>query len=216
MRIRVDNIGAAAFSRAVPNLDVVATHGTIQGTVEVFDNAPCRGDAVAIDVKFGPNPALKGVPARLERLQRVSDTWSYTGAYSPCSPLATAGEHAADTDSAGPTLRAASTGAAGLVLAFNRQTTATAPPALREAVAHDTQRVTGVRLADAALGDATDALANQLGDAATKVAGATTGGIVKQSLHSQPAPNGTAQPENSLTKGAKGIGHGIKRLFGKK
>jgi hypothetical protein len=216
MRIRVDNIGAAAFTRAVPNLEVVATHGTIQGTVEVFDNAPCRGDAMAIEVKFGPNPALKGAPSRLERLQRVSDTWSYTGAYSPCSPLAPAADKPSDTDSAGPpTMRAATTGATGMVLAFNRQATATAPPAIRAAVADDTQRVTGLKLADAALGSTTDALANQLGDAATKVAGAKTGAIVKQSLHSS-APAGATQPENPLAKGAKGIGHGIKVLFGGK
>jgi len=214
VRIRVDNIGAAAFTRAVPNLDVVATQGTIQGTLEVFDNAPCRGDAFATGVKFGPNPALKGVPTRLERMRRVSETWNYTGAYSPCNPLAPATE--SDTDAAGRTMRAATGGATGLVLAFNRQATATAPPAIRAAVARDTQRVTGLTVADAALSDTTDALANQLGNAATRLVGARTGGVVKQSLQSRPGSEAEPSPESPLTKGAKGIGHGIKRLFGKK
>lgn len=214
VRIRVDNIGAAAFTRAVPNLDVVATQGTIQGTIEVSDDAPCRGDAFATGVKFGPNPTLKGVPARLERMQRVSDTWNYTGNYSPCNPLAPAG--ASDTESAGRTMRAATSGAAGLVLAFNRQATATAPPALRDAVARDTERVTGLSVADAVLGDANNALANAAGNAAARFVGARTGGVVKQSLQSKPGAEAQPSTENSLTKGAKGIGHGIKRLFGKK
>ena len=214
VRIRVDNIGAAAFTRAVPNLDVVATQGTIQGTLEVSDNAPCRGDAFATGVKFGPNPTLKGTPAHLERMRRVSDSWNYTGSYSPCNPLAPARQ--TDTDSAGRTMRAATSGAAGLVLAFNRQATATAPPAIRAAVARDTQRVTGLRVADAALGDTTDALANELGNAATHLVGARTGGVVKQSLQSKPASDGSSSTESPLTKGAKGIGHGLKHLIGKK
>jgi hypothetical protein len=214
VRIRVDNIGAAAFTRAVPNLDVVATQGTIQGTIEVADNAPCRGDAFATNVKFGPNPMLKGAPGRLERMRRVSDTWNYTGTYSPCSSLAPAGE--SDTDTAGRTMRAATSGAAGLVLAFNHQATATAPPAIRAAVARDTQRVTGLKVADAALGDTTDAVANELGNAATRLVGARTGGVVKQSLQGSPASQPGTPTENPLTKGAKGIGHGLKRLIGKK
>jgi hypothetical protein len=214
VRIRVDNIGAAAFTHAVPNLDVVATQGTIQGTLEVSDNAPCRGDAFATGVKFGPNPTLKGLPARLERMRRVSDSWNYTGTYSPCSPLAPRGESA--TDAAGRTMRAATSGAAGLVLAFNRQATATAPLPIRAAVARDTQRVTGLKVADAALGDTADALANELGNAATRLVGARTGGVVKQSLHGSPGSEAAPSTENPLTKGAKGIGHGLKRLLGKK
>jgi hypothetical protein len=70
------------------------------------------------------------------------------------------------------------------------------------------------------IGDTADRLTNQLGDAAARLIGARAGAAVKETLRGHgTAPNGTdaspgdASSDNALAKGAKGIGHGFKKLF---
>jgi hypothetical protein len=103
-----------------------------------------------------------------------------------------------------------------MVLAFNRQATVNAPPAIRSAVARDEQKVTGAKVAHAALNDATNRVAAELGKAASKVLGPQGQAVVQQSLSAQPSKSGAAgaPADNPLAKGAKSVGRGLKRLFG--
>ncbi|HEV3057302.1 MAG TPA: hypothetical protein VGY48_03600 [Vicinamibacterales bacterium] len=226
--VQLSNIGAAAFTRTVPGLELVATRGVIHGKITLRDQLPtCESQTAMADVRFSPNPAVVVVPARYQELQR-GQNYSYSGKFEPCDQLATPPSAPGDANPAIPASNSNGadkpngvpvSGAARMVLAFNRQATVNAPPAIRSAVARDEQKVTGVRVANAALNDATNRVAAELGKAASKVLGPQGQAVVQQSLSTQPnRANGGgaagAQTDNPLAKGAKSIGRGIKRLFG--
>jgi hypothetical protein len=236
--VQLSNIGAAAFTRTVPGLELVATRGVIHGKITLRDQLPtCESQTAMVDVRFSPNPGVVVVPARYEELQR-GQNYSYSGKFEPCEQLATPAPAAPGGANPATSLKAnnangadganrangangaPATSAARMVLAFNRQATVNAPPAIRSAVARDEQKVTGARVANAALSDATNRVAAELGKAASKVLGPQGQAVVQQSLSGQPSkpgkPNGSgaAQTDNPLAKGAKSVGRGIKRLFG--
>ena len=212
LAMRLDNIGAAAFTRAVPNLEVIATHGIVRGTIALRDDAPaCASHAAMVDVRFGPNPTVVIVPERFDRLQRLYATWVYSGEYDPCESVV--GRQRGRT--ADEPRSAAAGSAAGMVLGFNRQATANAPPQVRAAVARDAQRIAGVTIADAVLDDTTDRVVRGVGAAASRIVGPKAAGAMQDSLRGT-RTSSTARPganDNPIAKGAKGIGHGLKKLF---
>jgi hypothetical protein len=215
--VQLNNIGAAAFTRTVPGLELVATRGVVHGKIVFRDHAPsCEAQAAMVDVEFGPNPSVVLVPARYNEIQQQRQNWSYSGKYDPCQGLNSPNEPVR-TD-ADPARNAARTGAAAAVLAFNRQATVTAPPALRSAIARDERRYTGESAANAALGDVSGQVTQRLGQAATKLVGPRTGAALQRSLDNTPAASAPGADQhatgNPVAKGAKSVGNGIKRLFG--
>jgi hypothetical protein len=215
--VQLNNIGAAAFTRTVPGLELVATRGVVHGKIVFRDHAPsCESQAAMVDVEFGPNPNVVLVPARYSEIQQQRQNWSYTGKYDPCEGLNSPDEPApAD---ANPARNAARTGATAAVLAFNRQATTTAPPALRSAILRDERKYVGESAANAALGDVSGQVTQRLGQAASKLVGPRTGAALQRSLAGEPTASsaGTDQhpTTNPVAKGAKSVGNGIKKLFG--
>jgi hypothetical protein len=221
--VQLNNIGAAAFTRTVPGLELVATRGVVHGKIVFRDHAPsCESQAAMVDVEFGPNPNVVLVPARYSEIQQQRQHWSYSGKYDPCEGL-DAPDQPAPADAnpakkpAGP-LNASRTGAAAAVLAFNRQATTTAPPALRSAILRDERKYTGESAADAAIGDVSSQVTQHLGQAASKLVGPRTGAVLQRSLAGEPAASQAGANQhatgNPVAKGAKSVGNGIKRLFG--
>jgi hypothetical protein len=211
LHVRLTNIGAAAFTRTLPGLELVATRGVVQGNIVFRDHEPtCKAAATMVDVQYAPNPNVVFVPARYEAI-RQQQNWSHTGEYDPCRGLI----------AAAPALpvpkNASRTGVAGAVLAFTRQSTETAPPAIRAAAVRDEQRIAGESITYAALAETSNRIAQSAGRVATKLAGPRIGGALQQSMSSDPnagASTGGQQATNPLAKGAKSVGHGLKRLFG--
>ena len=217
--VQLSNIGAAAFTRTVPGLELIATHGVVHGKIVFRDHTPsCESQAEMEDVQFGPNPNVRLVPARYNEIQQQRQNWSYSGKYDPCEGLNPPKELAPPDAKPDPARNAARTGAAAAVLAFNRQATTTAPPALRSAIARDERKYVGESAADAAIGDASSRVTERLGQAASKLVGPRTGAVLQRSLSGQStttAPGGDQHASsNPVAKGAKSVGHGIKRLFG--
>jgi hypothetical protein len=215
--VQLNNIGAAAFTRTVPGLELVATRGVVHGKIVFRDHAPsCESQAAMVDVEFGPNPNVVLVPARYSEIQQQRQHWSYSGKYDPCEGLDAPNE-AAPADS-NPARSATRTGAAAAVLAFNRQATTTAPPALRSAILRDERKYTGESAADAAIGDVSNQVTQRLGQAASKLVGPRTGAALQQSFAgtstASPASTNQHETSNPVAKGAKSVGHGIKKLFG--
>ena len=211
--MQLNNIGAAAFTRTVPGLELVATRGVVHGKIVFRDHAPsCESQAAMEDVQFGPNPSVVLVPARYGEIQQQRQNWSYSGKYDPCEGLNPPNELApAD---ANPARNAARTGAAAAVLAFNRQATTTAPPALRSAIARDERKYVGESAADAAIGDASSRVTQRLGQAASKLVGPRTGAALQRSLGDSSTTGSTGADQhaasNPVAKGAKSVGHGTK------
>jgi len=215
--VQLNNIGAAAFTRTVPGLELVATRGVVHGKIVFRDHAPsCESQAAMVDVEFGPNPNVVLVPARYGEIQQQRKNWSYSGKYDPCEGLDSPNERVATDPN--PARTAARTGAAAAVLAFNRQATVTAPPALRSAIARDERKYSGESAVDAAMGDVSGRVTQRLGQAAAKLVGPRTGAVLQRSLGNTSTAGSTSanQPatSNPVAKGAKSLGHGIKRFFG--
>ena len=216
--VQLNNIGAAAFTRTVPGLELVATRGVVHGKIVFRDHAPsCESQAAMVDVEFGPNPNVVLVPARYRDIQQQRQNWSYSGKYDPCEGLNAPNDPASPAD-ANPARSAAHAGATAAVLAFNRQATLTAPPALRSAIARDERKYVGESAADAVLGDASNQVTQRLGQAASKLVGPRTGAALQRSLGDSSTTSSAGADQhpasNPVAKGAKSVGHGIKRLFG--
>jgi hypothetical protein len=215
--VAMHNVGAAAFARVVPTR-IMATSGTINGGVRFRDvHPPCQDIDIAMqNVRFAPNPAL--LPkSDVEQYQRALEHQIVNKRFEICSAIGPRPRPAFPADPSAP--QDARGGAAVLAASFNEQGTAESSPAVRQAVALDSQRLTGNRVANAAISDVTNRVAQQVGQSVAQRLGAQSGQLVQQSINGATAPtqsssSGRGGADNSLTKGVKSVGSGFKRLFG--
>lgn len=219
MGIFLENVGAGAFARAIPDsTGIVATSGSLRGSIDVDvgrDHYDCRSNVEMNDVRLAPNPRVIVVKSEFDRVQRDLAAWKTSGRFDACRPFEQE-----------PSARATTSRASILVAAFNTQATVSAPPSARAVAFRDQQTLTGAVVANAALNDAVDRLGGEAAQRATTLLGPRTGSLVQQALISHTAgrsnSNGQASPapgqsdgDNPLAKGAKSIGHGFKKLFGR-
>ncbi len=224
LTIALHNIGAAAFTRTVPNARFVAKEGTLNGRLRLVDHRPiCDDSQLAMEnVKFVPNRAAIWTKSEFDEMQRMLEPRSVTRRYEACKPFNEAPP--ASQPQAGPDLQppagqpqfASSRGIVALAAAFNEQANEDAPPTVRRAVALENRRITGRSLADAAIADTSDRAAQQVGQIFTEKFGPQTGQAVQQMM-SGSAKGADGKPDSSpVAKGAGKVGHGIKKFFGGK
>ncbi len=189
VKVYLENLGMGAYARTVSTTSLMPVRGTLRGTVDVERTAgrvSCRSTLIADQVEFAPNPRI--VLARAEYDRLVYDLRGYraSGAFDPCE---TDGQDSNQT-------------ASGLLAALNWQTTATAPPSVRLSAARDEQNF-GRTVAASVAADITSQLAREAGRRAGALIGETTGTALEE------------QSGNALSKGARSVGRGFKRLFGR-
>lgn len=207
--VDLGNIGAAAFVRSMPPTRITATAGSVNGRVTVRSHGTpqCESALQMERVEFAPNPQLVRSRDEYDLLHRQLQGRATTRPYDGCE--AGAAHTQPHTATEAGTTRYASR-VAGFTAAFNEQANADAPPEVRAAVARDSQALTG-RAANAVLNDMTSKLTNDL---AGKIGG-QTGALLQQAAGTRPSGvKNEAADDNAVTRGAKSIGGGIKRLFG--
>jgi hypothetical protein len=196
-----------AYATMVPATRVMPSRGNVHGRVRLVNlpsktPAPCVSDLRATDVRYEPNPRLVTRPIEFNTLKQQATTFSASGPFDICLP-------ARPPDPNAPAdMRYQRVTSASILASFNEQTTAGAPPALRQAVVQDTRAITD-SLADAAVQDLTSGLVDRSSAELSKVLGPQSGAALQQALK----PNGSTA-ESPVTKGVKSVGRGIKRLFG--
>lgn len=206
LTFRLVNVGAATFGRfAAPDATLVPKAGRVDGEIVMARSGPtlekCRIAVRLRDVEYAPNPrspfALAGGPAFAAQVQqvRVSDVVARD-----CSVIGNDHREA----------RASQT----LQTLVTTGALETAPPVVRGAAGYDQAAVVDGRVPTPAelRTQVTRQLTLDLGQA---IAG-DRGAAVMQALTtpSAAAPAGGSQGGNVVTRGVKGIGRGIKRLFG--
>jgi hypothetical protein len=217
--IAMHNIGAAALARVVPT-HIMATAGTINGGVRVRDHHPVCEDVEMTmqNVRFSPNPAL--VPAKdFQQYRIVLEHQIVNKVFEICSVIAPRGGNPVPTGdlSAPKETRGVAT---TLTIALNEQGTAESAPIVRQAVALDSERLTGNRMANAAMADVMNRLAQQVGQSVARGLGPESGQLAQQAINGAATPTRSSasarggSSDNPLTKGVKGIGSGFKKLFG--
>jgi hypothetical protein len=209
--LALNNIGAAAFARTMPPTRIMATSGTLSGKVALRNaEPPCIAEAAMHEVRFAPNPQLVPVRAEYEELQRLLRNRVVSKPYKACEALTPEHERTLPTppnQPLDPTRRARTVNAAAFVAAFNEQANADAPPAVRAAIANDSRSLAGA-VVTAGFTDVSTELTNQ-------ITGSINNKIRRLGIEIKPAnskPGGAA--DNPVAKGVKGIGKGIRRLFG--
>jgi hypothetical protein len=213
LTVALANVGAAAYGKMVPVTTIVPTEGSINGTTKVKRRVralDCEGYFTVSNVKFGPNPAVFTDPASFEIVKRGLATVPSDGQFDICGR--TPGDGLRASADAAP--------ATGLLASFNAQATANASPAVRALVSRD-QRALAGQPVEMSLDQVTKGIADQLGGRLARslgngVAGKIAGGALSESLTGQrPAQNqADSSGSNPLAKGVKGVGSGIKKLFG--
>jgi hypothetical protein len=209
--IELNNIGAAAFVRSMPPTRVTATAGAVSGRLTVRSSGTpfCVSSLQMERVEFAPNPQLVRSRDEYDVLQRQLQGRVVTREYQGCEAAEQSQETRPPSGSDGGQKRYASR-VVGLTAAFNEQANADAPPDVRAAVARDSQALTG-RAANAILNDMTSKFTDDL---AAKVGG-ETGRLLQHAAGTRaPGAKNEAPDDNAVTRGAKNIGSGIKRLFG--
>jgi hypothetical protein len=208
-RIYLENIGTAAVGQMVPAF-LVPVAGSMTGWIDVglrdgrFD---CKCELAFTNIAYALNPQLLATVPRPAALERDLENFRANGKI--VEPCQLAG---ADTTSQHPlhVVQAAMT----------REAVKGAPPTVRRVAAIDDQRLTGKEAASEAYDAVTRELSRQLiGKAAAGFLGDQGGDAFARSLTGTDVPAGqpgATQPSgvNPVSKGIKGIGSGIKRLFG--
>ena len=189
VKVYLENLGMGAYGRTVSTTSLVPVRGTLRGTVDVertAERVSCRSTLIADEVEFAPNPRIVLARAEFDRLARDLRGYRASGPFDPCG---TGAEDPSQT-------------ASGVLASFNTQTTRTAPPSVRLTAARDEQsfgRAVGASVA----ADITGQLVREAGRRAGALIGESTGAAVEQ------------QGGNALSKGARSVGKGFKRLFGR-
>jgi hypothetical protein len=209
--VDLSNIGAAAFVRSMPPTTITATSGSLHGRLQVRSSGlpPCESALQMEKVEYAPNPQLVRSRDEYEALQRQLRGRVITRPYEPCD-VETAQDPRSQSSEGGQKRYASKV--VNFTTAFNEQANADAPPEVRAAVARDTQALTGRVAANAILNDMTSRFTNEM---AGKIGG-QTGALLQQAAGTRPsgAKKDEAADDNAVTRGAKSIGGGIKRLFG--
>ena len=216
--IAMHNIGAAAFARVVPTR-IMATAGSINSGVRVRDHHPVCEDVEMTmqNVRFSPNPAL--VTAKdFEQYRSVLEHQIVNKRFEICSVIAPQGNDPVPPDDRSDQKNTRG-GAILLTTAFNEQGTAESAPIVRQAVALDSERLTGNRVANAAIADVMNRVAQQVGQSVAQSLGPQSGLLAQHAINGAAAPtpsfaSGRSGSDNPVTKGVKRVGSGFKKLFG--
>jgi hypothetical protein len=194
--IYLENIAAGALGRMIPINTMVPSEGVLGGTVKltrVGKQTSCEGDFTARDLRLIPNTQILTDPVYAEDVRlELAKLVPYSGPMGVCDDDA----QAAPSPAAPPP---ASYGMARL----SRQATAIASPRIQALAAYDQQSLSGhtPRLTPREL-------AVSLGEQAAE--------NFAQSLGNRAGLSVPAGAGRTITKGVKGVGSGIKRLFGGK
>jgi hypothetical protein len=188
VKVYLDNLGMGAFARTVSTTSLTPVRGTLRGTVDVRrtpESIVCRSTLMADDVELVPNPRVVLVRAEYDALARDLRGYRASGEFNPCG---------AGTDD--------SQTASGVLASFNTQTTHTAPASVRFTAARDEQS-----FGRAVSAGVTQDIVNRLAQDAARRAGSLIGSITADAVEQQ---GGSA-----LTKGARNVGRGFKKLLGR-
>ena len=189
IKVYLENIGMGAYGRMVSTTSLVPVRGTVRGTLEIKSIAGalrCRSTLVVDGVEFAPNPRIVLVRSQYDQLASDLSGYRTSGPFDPC-----------DVDRHVP-----NRGATSVLASFNSQTTRTATAIVRAAAARDEQSF-GLAMADSATADITGKLAQEAARRAGSLIGGNTGKTVER------------QGGNALTDGARSVGKGVKKLFGR-
>jgi hypothetical protein len=210
--IYVENVGLAAFGRIAPQALLVPLDGTMTGNIELAmdeTHVDCRANVELRNVRLAANRTGVLAPASADALDRDASAFRANRRV-----LA-----ACEGDPRNEGFRVAH----AVQFAVTREAVADGPPTLRQAALVDDQRAKGT-LATAAVETLRNDLARRAGVSLGRVFGPQAAAAIEQSLTAptngavagvQPHDTTSAHPEgNAVTRGVKGMGSGIKRLFG--
>jgi hypothetical protein len=207
IHVALVNVGAAAMGQIMPLASIVPASGWITGTIDfkLYDDArlECNGDLNLRNVAYEPNLHSAFVRANATQVVKAVRDLKVSGrVLVPCS-----GDLNNQLYRPGYALEAAMT----------HEAVKGAPPLVRQAALFDQKRMVDLVPPQDALNSALEAgLAAGIGNAASRLVGQEAGTAIGHSLgHSLVATSGQGKPESAVTRGAKSIGHGFKRLFGK-
>jgi hypothetical protein len=189
VKVYLENVGMGAYGKTVSTTSLMPVRGTLRGTVNVTraeGRVNCRSTLIADDVEFAPNPRVVLARAQYDRLAYDLRGYRASGPFDPCG---TGAEDPSQT-------------ASGVLASFNTQTTLTAPASVRLVAARDEQNF-GRSVGSSVAADISGRLAREAGRRANALVGESTGETVQQ------------QGGNALSKGARSVGRGFKKLFGK-
>jgi hypothetical protein len=189
LKVYLDNFGMAAYGRTVSTTALIPVRGTLRGMVQVTRTSQrltCRSTLVADEVEFAPNPRIVLARADYDALARDLRGYRASGPFNPC-----------DANGGEPNQTASA-----VLASFNTQTTQTAPPTVRLAAARDAGKF-GLDVGSSVTADLANRVAREAGRRAGALVGDETGETVEQ------------QGGNALTKGARSVGRGFKKLFGR-
>jgi hypothetical protein len=189
LNVYLDNFGMAAYGRTVSTTALMPVKGSLRGTVQITrtgERVTCRSTLVADEVEFVPNPRVVLSSADYDALSRDLRGYRTSGPFNPCDGRDDEPNHTAT----------------GVLASFNTQTTLTAPESVRLTAARDAQNF-GIDVGSSVTADIANRLAREAGRRAGALVGEQTGEAVEK------------QGGNALTKGARSVGKGFKKLFGR-
>jgi len=203
MSVYLENIAAGALGRMVPTKTIVPAGGLIGGTVKVIrvrDEAKCEGDFIVKDVRFEPNPLVLTDPAAVEAARKsLANDAPYSGPAGLCNE-----QKDPDPNVVPPPAepRRSPPPFSSTMTRLTQVGTSNSAPGIKALVAYDQQTLRG-EAPPLTFKELSQALGEQAAERVAQSLGEKAGVSV---------PPGSG---NALTKGVKGVGGGIKRLFGK-
>jgi hypothetical protein len=204
MSVYLENIAAGALGRMVPTKTIVPAEGLIGGTVKIIrvsDDAKCEGDFIVKDVRFAPNPLVITDPVAVEAARKslLSDP-PYSGPAGLCTTPGSNPDPIAVPPPSEP--KGTAPPFSSTMTRLTQMGTSNSSPGIKALVAYDQQTLRG-ETPQLTFKELSQALGEQAAERVVQSLGEKAGVSV-------PAGSG-----NALTKGVKGVGTGIKKIFGK-
>ena len=188
VKVYLENFGMGAYARTVSTTSLMPVRGTVRGTVDVKRKGTGGVDCRSTLVADDVElaPNPRIVLVRAEYDQLARDLRGYR-ASGAFDPCGTG-----DDDQS----------ASGMLASFNTQTTLNAPASVRLTASRDEQSF-GRAVSAGVTADIANRIAREAGRRTSALFGESTGEAVGQ------------QGGNALTKGARSVGKGFKKLFGR-
>jgi hypothetical protein len=203
LSIYLENIAAGAYGKMVPVTTIIPVNGVIAGRTRVISTGAkpeCEGSLTLKDVRFAPNSLVLTKATDFEAVRTKVEGFSYSGPFELCG---TNLETPSAPDRSEPP-------ASTMLVSLTEQATSDASPAVKALVSRDRQILHGEH--------PTTTIEQLTNVAAKEIAGRVAGSIAAKIPGGNTA-SAVLEDENTtsgITKGFKGVGNGIKRLFGRK